>query len=219
MMYYTIYKITNKINGKFYIGKHKTNNPNDSYMGSGKLIKAAIRKYGIKNFEKEILETFNTEEEMNEAEKRYVVLGEGSYNLCPGGQGGWGYVNTNNLGGTLGLKHTEEYKITRSIKMKSIHENRDLDTKQNISKNISNKLKEINHDPKQFLGKKHTQETIEKMTLLKEDHGLGETNSQYGTTWIYHDLFGSKKCKASDLNEYIYQGWFKTRKIKTLEQA
>jgi hypothetical protein len=45
MKYFTIYKVTNLINGKYYIGKHITSNAYDKYMGSGRAIQNAIKKY------------------------------------------------------------------------------------------------------------------------------------------------------------------------------
>ena len=55
-MYYYVYQITNLLNNKIYVGKHKSaNHPfENGYYGSGKQIKAAIEKYGIENFKKEL---------------------------------------------------------------------------------------------------------------------------------------------------------------------
>jgi group I intron endonuclease len=49
-----IYKVTNTINGKIYVGKQTSTNKN--YYGSGKLVKQAIKKYGRENFTKEIID-------------------------------------------------------------------------------------------------------------------------------------------------------------------
>jgi hypothetical protein len=88
--YHYLYKITNIINEKYYIGVHSTTNLNDSYMGSGTAIKNAIKKYGIENFEKQILEFFQTSEEKWLAEIKCVTLqiakDENSYNMAPGGR-------------------------------------------------------------------------------------------------------------------------------------
>jgi GIY-YIG catalytic domain len=97
-LYYTIYKVTNKVNGKHYIGKHQTKDLDDSYMGSGKYLKHAIKKHGLENFTKEILFMFDTEAEMNAKEKELVIVSESTYNLCEGGKGGFGYINKNGLG-------------------------------------------------------------------------------------------------------------------------
>lgn len=95
--YFTIYKITNLVNNKIYIGMHKTKNLNDNYMGSGKVIRTAIRKYGLKNFNKEILFVFDNEQEMRDKEKELVTEDflnrSDTYNLTLGGKGGFYYVN------------------------------------------------------------------------------------------------------------------------------
>jgi group I intron endonuclease len=91
-----IYEITNLINGKKYIGKDKNNNPN--YLGSGKLITAAITKYGKQNFRKEILEYCDSYEHMCEREMFWIdkfdaIQSEKYYNLGTGGHGGDNWHN------------------------------------------------------------------------------------------------------------------------------
>lgn len=86
---FTIYKITCIIDGKFYIGKHKTRNPNDYYMGSSPELKADIEKYGKQYFKKEILFTYKTENRMKKKEKEIVtedlVMNPECYNIRLGG--------------------------------------------------------------------------------------------------------------------------------------
>ncbi len=88
-MKYTVYETTNLHNGKIYIGVHKTNNPCDRYIGSGKILKEAIQKYGRDAFVKKVLYVFNTPKEAYEKEKELVDIDfinrNDTYNIAVGG--------------------------------------------------------------------------------------------------------------------------------------
>lgn len=92
--YYIIYKTTNTINGKFYIGQHVTTNIDDGYIGSGTLLKKAISKYGKEKFTREIIEYCNYQDELNDREKYWISQYNGvdleeCYNISEGGDGGF----------------------------------------------------------------------------------------------------------------------------------
>lgn len=147
MHYYIIYKTTNKIDGKIYIGKHKTKNLSDNYMGSGKKLNLAIKKHGLENFEKEILFVFDNEEDMNSKEAELVtkefVEEDTNYNLCPGGNGGFGYINSTGLNLRTGMIHSEESRKKMGHLGNKFNEGRKYSdtTKEKLSKVMSEKLK------------------------------------------------------------------------------
>jgi group I intron endonuclease len=89
MKQYYIYLTTNLIDGKQYIGQHH-GEIDDSYIGSGSLLKKAVSKYGKENFKKEILEICQDYESMNIAERKWIqaydaVANENFYNIAEGG--------------------------------------------------------------------------------------------------------------------------------------
>jgi hypothetical protein len=123
-MKYTIYKITSKVNNKIYVGFHQieedrilcAKNENgsiyeDKYLGSGKIIKRAVAKYGPDNFSQEILGIFDTKEEAEELEKRIVnkefTLDDNNYNMALGGNVRIMYGKNC---GFYGKHHSEETK-------------------------------------------------------------------------------------------------------------
>jgi group I intron endonuclease len=110
-----IYLTENIINGKKYIGQDQYNNPN--YIGSGILLKKAIKKYGEENFIKKIIDTCSDKNELNEKEIYWIkyydaVKNNDFYNLAEGGNGGWlgDEVNEKRRKTLTGHKHSEETK-------------------------------------------------------------------------------------------------------------
>jgi len=86
---YTVYQTTNQINGKIYIGVHKTKNPYDSYIGSGKILRQAIKVHGKSAFVKEVLFVFDNIHDayMKEAElvNEDFIKRLDTYNVVCGG--------------------------------------------------------------------------------------------------------------------------------------
>lgn len=145
-MKYTIYRVTNNINGKFYIGKHQTENPNDGYYGSGVALQRAIRKYGKENFYKEILFVFETEEEMNEKERELIteelINSEKCYNMMHGGEGGDTWTGT-------GRHHSERTKKIISESSKKTYQNMSPEKKKEISDKLKSYWKDLRENRKE----------------------------------------------------------------------
>ena len=216
-MYYLIYKITNKINDKIYIGCHKTENPNDNYMGSGKKLKSSQKKYGIENFEKEILHFCDNKENMFQMESKLVneefVNRKDTYNLK---EGGFGDSNWDTVNKFL----TKEMRIKNALKPWG-DKNRQKKLSQEISIRNKKLHKEgifdnhINSPEFSFLGKRHTKKTKQKIGKANSKLQKGKGNSQYGTCWIYSlEEKKSIKIKKNQLKSYTKKGWTTGRKMK-----
>lgn len=131
-----IYKTTNLINGKIYIGKDVKNK--QSYYGSGVLLIKAIKKYGKNNFKKAIIEECDNHDILcereiywiNELDSKNLNIG---YNISDGGSGG-----------CLGCKISDETKnkLTKALK------NRIITWGDKISNSMKNKNKSVEHKNK-----------------------------------------------------------------------
>ena len=88
-MYHYVYKTTNLINGKIYIGIHSTEDLDDGYIGSGVAFRHAVNKYGKENFHKEIIHQCSSREEASNMEATLVTesfcLKSTNYNMRTGG--------------------------------------------------------------------------------------------------------------------------------------
>ena len=211
-MFYLIYKTTNLINGKIYIGSHRTTDINDSYMGSGKYLLYALKKYGIENFKKEILFIFDNAKDMYSKEAELVnetfLSEENTYNLKLGGFGGFSYIN--NTGKNLYGKNGQPGYGGQNL-IKGWNRDKTDDELVKISKTLREGYSTGRLSPT-FLGKKHKLETIEK--LKGHTRQNGEKNSQYGTCWVTHPKLGNKKIGKQELDKYLQLGYNRGRKMK-----
>lgn len=210
-----IYKITNNINGKIYVGMNSTSN--DNYMGSGSILNTAKKKYGLENFTKEILEdNIKTIEELvikevywiNKLNSRNRSIG---YNITPGGIGNTGKWN----GNTLTEDHKNKIsnsmigrKITWCEKLSKARQNskkvNDLFKSEEWRKKISNTMTGVSKSREH---RDNLSKSIKESKAHKEATSSKEFK-QKCSNW-------QKNKKRSD--EY-QKKWLETKQINTLKK-
>ena len=214
-MFYYLYQITNNVNGKIYVGVHRTKSLDDGYMGSGKVIKHAMEKYGAENFTKVILEFFENAELMYAREKEVVndefLLREDVYNLRRGGNGGFDYINSLELPRlTLidpVLRAKGDHRRMQRIKEHGHTEKEKIAAKRRGQ--IQSEKWASGEAIHPWSGRSHSSMSKEKISDSMKGKQVGEKNSQFGSMWINNGK-EAKKIKNTDA---IPDGWRRGRKI------
>lgn len=211
-MIHYVYQITNLINGKIYVGKHSTNDLNDGYMGSGKLLNLAINKHGVENFRKHIIKMCETSEEAFEFERHVVneqfVTNKNTYNLTMGGSSNWFHINSD-----IAFRKEKNRRAAITMNSKTWAD-------EDFRKRTSERMKNLHFEgqlsaPKcDWTGRRHNDLTKAKIGKANSVHQSGTSNSQYGTVWVSnYDLKKSVRIKCEELSHYLDLGWSKGRKM------
>jgi hypothetical protein len=212
-MHYLIYKITNKLNNKIYVGKHKTENKDDEYFGSGVLLGRAVEKHGKEHFVKELLFECNTEEEMNQKETDIVdeefIARDDTYNIKLGGNGGYDYINSTGKNGNKVNRSKEHYTKMGKAAANKLWDKYKTDEQFRIefTQKLSNRsllYQSINGNP--FQGKEHSEETKKKMSDAKQGMFDGKKNPSFGKHWITNGLVSKLVLKTDSLPRGFRKG-------------
>lgn len=225
-MYGFIYLTINKINGKMYIGKRVIRNRKEdfTYLGSGVLLKQSIVKYGSENFTREILSWCQNKEILETQEKLFIqnynaIENDKFYNIAEGGAGG----------DTRAGKSEEELaewhsKISKANKGKAHTE----EYKKNSSKRMmgdKNPMFGLHGENNPIFGRKHSDETKEKMSLSRKGKNKVIVKITYpnGETVVFDGLkaasenlgISEKAIRENSKKKTPYKPFFK--RLKYLE--
>jgi hypothetical protein len=208
-MFYTVYRTTNLVNGKYYFGVHKTDNPEDGYLGSGTYIKHAVAKYGFEKFRKGVLFVFD---ETNAAaafakEDELIQCYRGRDPLCMnlrrGGDGGFDYINRELSG---------EWRVrAAAITNSKVREKRRLDpayalqdTQQrrvngSYSRTVESRKQTAERTRKVWTGRSHSLETKRKMSEARKRFlNTAQSSSGLGHLTLNEKIAGSNPAWATN---------------------
>ena len=206
--FHFVYRTTNTINGKFYIGIHSTWSLDDGYLGSGTRLRRSIQKYGKEHFECKLLQFFTTRQEAFDSEVLEVskhLEDPLCMNLRPGGAGGWTVEQQrkNSAKAQIAIRilwsTDPEWARSRSLKI----------TEANKRRGVSPKFK---YD---WTGKHHAEKSKRRIGRKNSVHQSGSGNSQYGKVWMMHEeRKESMRVTKDQVQQLTLDGWVMGRRMK-----
>lgn len=222
-----IYKTTNLINNKIYIGQHKKPYFDEKYKGSGKAVKGAFKKYGRENFNVVVLEWCYSLEDLNTAEETYVeyykkLYKDQCYNIAAGGDGcSCKYMSDEE-------RKIRSSKISAAVKGKKrpwlIGKRRSEETKRKLSDAMKGKV--ASEDTKRKMsesrkgeknpnyGKQHSEETKRK---ISESH-KGKTPWNKGVKSSEESKRKLSEFRKKSVSQYDLDGNF-IRSFNSINEA
>ena len=208
-MYGYIYLTINKVNHKTYVGQKMLKNKNwdkDGYLGSGKLLKCAIKKYGKENFEKFLVQFCYSKEELDKQEifwiSEYRKRGLAQYNIANGGEGCCIKGRTPWNKGKTGIYSDETKK-----KMSETHKGKQLSEDTRYKMSETHKGKQLSEDTRYKMSETHKgkQRSEDTRYKISEAH-KGKPGPNKGKHWSEET-----KKKMSETNKGKH--WYSNGKI------
>ena len=223
--FHFIYKTTCKINSKYYLGMHSTDNLEDGYIGSGTRLWHSIKKYGKENFSMEILEYLPDREALKKRERELInedlLIDSLCMNLTLGGEGDWSTVNKN-------LTFEQRQKISKQSNAAFLNLLKNSVYADKFAAGCTDRLITAYTKGRKSAGcfgnenlrliqieKAKSSESIQKRreTYQKIGHSQGSKNSQYGKCWVFNEN-ESRSISRLQLDQALKEGWKRGRRIK-----
>ena len=214
--YHFIYKTTNLLNNKFYVGMHSTDDLGDGYVGSGKRLWYSINKYGLENHKCEILEFLDSRETLKKREAEVINEELLSDPLCMnlkfGGEGGWDHQNSNSdVQRSKGLSGNEAMTNRHKANDEWSKEFRDKISAANKEQWASGIRvpSSTDHLAKMTtLAQSDSAKAKRKETFKNNGQMLGEKNPMFGKCWVFkREIKENRVINERELATYIDDGW------------
>lgn len=220
-MYGYIYKTTDLLNNKIYVGQHKALKFDEKYYGSGIIIKELLNKYGTQRFSCEVLEWCSSQDELNQKEIFWInelnCLDETiGYNIATGGAfGDSGYHL-----GMLGKSQSTKQKL--AVKNYQLTHPKTSGMKSKMQKTMRGNTNASHGKGMKFVHKGYDVQTRIKEELIPEylengwslgkcqqaiDNQQKSHKQKYNNSTFVHKGLIAKLVDNSEVNQYLNSGW------------